>query len=153
MSFLFALLLMASLLLPQAGTGAAPPFSQFAAPRERVTRPAKVKLTDAKDRQYATRLREFGSRPPNFAGHFVLASWGCGASCVMGAAINAQTGEIVWLPFTVCCWDFDTSEPLEFRNDSRLLIVHGSRNEQGGGTYAYTFDGKAFTLLKADEKH
>ena len=153
MSFFFAPILMASLLLQQAGAGAAPDFGQFAVPRERVAHPAKVRLADAKDKQYSTRLREFGSRQPNFAGHFILASWGCGASCVMTAAIDAQTGEVAWLPFTVCCWDFNVSKPLDFRNDSRLLIVHGSRDEQGGGTYEYTFDGKAFTLLRADEGH
>ena len=131
----------------------APKFEQFSVARERVRKPIAVKLTDEKSLRYATRLREFANRQPNFAGHFILASWGCGASCVITATINAQTGEVVWLPFTVCCWNADVSKPLEFHADSRLLIVHGSRNETGNGTYDYVFDGRQFTLLKAEEAH
>ncbi len=152
-------------LLLQAGAAVTPTFHDFAVTRERIAHPAEVRLTDAKDKRYATRLRHFATHPPNFAGHFILASWGCGASCLLTAAINAQTGEVVWLAFprrhpeqsegsrysTVCCWDPGVPKPLEFHADSRLLIIHGSRDETGGGTYDYTFDGKAFTLLKAEE--
>ncbi len=150
MGLLFAPIVMAHMFLQQASAGA-PRFGDFAVPHERAVHPVRLQLADPKSREYATKLKEFAHRQPNFAGHFILASWGCGASCVMTAAINAQTGEVTWLPFTVCCWDLNISEPLEFRSDSRLLIVHGSRNESGGGTYDYTFDGKAFTLVKAEE--
>ena len=150
MDFVLASVLMVPLLL-QGAAGVAPTFHDYPVARERVAHPAKVQLADAKSQQYATRLREFAVRRPNFAGHFILASWGCGASCVMTAAINAQTGEVAWLPFTVCCWAPNVTKPLEFHPNSRLLIVHGSRNESGGGTYDYSFDGKTFTLLRADE--
>lgn len=161
MNILLAPLLIAHMTLQQTTAGA-PRFSEFAVPRERAAHTVHLQLTDPTDptdpksREYATRLRESAHQPPNFAGHFVLASWGCGASCVMTAAIDvgrgAQAGQVVWLPFTVCCWDVDVSKPLDFRVDSRLLVVHGSRNEHGGGTYDYTFDGKAFKLIQAQEK-
>jgi hypothetical protein len=107
-------------------------------------RTGKVHLVDAKSFQYATILRDAARRKPNFAGHYVLASWGCGASCTMSAAIDAKTGDVAWLPFTVCCWEPNISEPLEFRQNSRLLIVHGGRNEQGSGVHYYDFDGRRF---------
>jgi len=68
----------------------------------------------------------------------------------MAAAIDAKTGAVFWLPFTVCCWDIHVTEPLEFRPDSRLLIVHGSRNEQGAGSdiHFYDFQGTQFRLLQ-----
>lgn len=68
----------------------------------------------------------------------------------MAAAIDAKTGVVSWLPFTVCCWDIQVTEPLEFRPDSRLLIVHGSRNEQGAGSdvHFYDFQGAQFRLLQ-----
>ncbi len=62
-----------------------------------------------------------------------------------------QTGEIVWLPFTVYCWASGISKPIAFQADSCLLIVHGSRNETGSGTYDYVFAEKQFTLLKSEE--
>lgn len=109
---------------------------------------AKVRITDAKSRQYAAALRDGAHRPVNFAGHFILANWGCGASCTMGAAINAKTGDVAWLPFTVCCWPAEMTEPLEFRVDSRLLVVHGSRNERGEGVHYYSFDGRRFDEIE-----
>jgi len=59
---------------------------------------------------------------------------------------------VVWLPFTVCCFPPEVSEPLEFKLDSRLLIVRRSRNENGAGTYYYLLDPQRFILLKAEEK-
>jgi hypothetical protein len=71
---------------------------------------------------------------------------------VSSVVIDAKTGRVTWLPFTVCCWDVDVQEPIEFRRDSRLLVVHGSRNEEGGGTYYYALDKDSFKLVKAVEK-
>ncbi|MFM0646936.1 hypothetical protein PQR14_21645 [Paraburkholderia bryophila] len=114
--------------------------------------PAKVKIISARDRKFATRLRQLSGQKPNYAGHYTLASWGCGASCIMTVAIDAKTGGVIWLPFTVCCWDVDVNEPIEFRRDSSLIVVHGSRNETGGGTYYYRLEGSEFVLVKAVEK-
>lgn len=123
---------------------AAPQFADYPAPPGYAGPSAKPRLLDANSRKFASVLREAAHRPPDFAGRHVLASWGCGASCVMSAAIDAKTGAVAWLPFTVCCWPADVQEPLEHRLDSRLLVVHGSRNEQGGGTHYYLFDGRRF---------
>jgi hypothetical protein len=129
----------------------APAFRDFPA-KPFKGQPAKLQIVSAKDREYATRLHQLGGRKPNFAGHYMLVSWGCGASCVMAAAIDAESGKVTWLPFTFCCWDFSLSEPLEFRRDSRLLIAHGSRNESGDGDYYYQIDSSGFVLVKAYEK-
>lgn len=69
------------------GARAAPPHS--APPHE--DRLKKVQIKDDRSREFATVLRASEGRRANFAGHFVLASWGCGASCVMGAAIDATS--------------------------------------------------------------
>jgi hypothetical protein len=112
---------------------------------------AKVRLADSESRQYATMLKSAAHRKPNFAGHYVLANWGCGASCVMAAAVDLKTGSVTWLPFTVCCWDADVPEPLVFKLQSRLLVVHGSRNETEKGTYYYQFDGGKFLFIATRE--
>jgi hypothetical protein len=66
----------------------------------------------------------------------------------MSAVIDSKTGAVIWLPFTVCCWELDIKEPIEFRRDSRLLIIHGSLNEQGSGVHYYKFDGTKFELIQ-----
>lgn len=129
-----------------------PRFEDFAVSDTFTGKAAKVRLVSADDKEYATRIREASHQRPNFAGHYVLASWGCGASCVSSVAIDAKTGHVAWLPFTVCCWDVDVKEPIESRRDSRLIVVHGSRNETGSGTYYYVLDKGGFKLVKAVEK-
>jgi hypothetical protein len=109
-------------------------------------------LTSAETRRYATQLREAQKHPVDFAGHFVLATWGCRAGCVMGAAIDAKTGAVAMLPFTVSDWPLDVTDPLSYRKDSSLLVIRGSRNEKGSGTYYYHFDGRKFRLVKAIER-
>lgn len=104
-------------------------------------------FTDAKSRHYSSIIRDAAKEPINFAGHYVLATWGCGAGCVMAAAIDTNSGRVTSLPFTVSDWPLDITEPLAYRADSCLLIAHGSRNESSEhGTYYYGFDGKAFNL-------
>jgi hypothetical protein len=128
---------------------AAPRFEEFPA-LAYTGRTAGVQLRDTKSREYASALRTASRQPVNFAGRYVLATWGCGASCVMGAAIDAKTGSVTWLPFTVCCWDLKITEPLEYRLNSHLLIVHGSLDEKGAGsgTHYYDFDGRRFAPIK-----
>ena len=47
---------------------------------------------------------------------------------------------VTWLPFTVCCWRLEITEPLEYRPDSHLLIVHGSLNEKASASEIHYFD-------------
>jgi hypothetical protein len=130
---------------------ASPRFTDCATVVQHFSVPANLKLI-GNDRAYATQLRRTVGQPVNFAGRFVLTGWGCGAGCVMGAAVDAQTGAVVMLPFTVSDWPLDVTEPLEFRKDSCLLIVHGRRNEEERGTFFYRFDGKRFQLLESSAR-
>lgn len=145
------LIIAASFLLGVASAASeAPCFENFAVAEEKIVRSVTPRLDDPTTRQYAAVLREGARHKPNFAGHFVLVSWGCGASCIMSAAINLKNGSVIWLPFTVCCSDVDV-EPLEFRLLSRLLKVNGYKNEIESGTSFYEFDGKNFNLISADK--
>ncbi|WP_454872264.1 hypothetical protein [Paraburkholderia xenovorans] len=108
----------------------------------------RLKFADAPARKYRTVIRDAASQPVNFAGHYVLATWGCGSGCIMAAAIDSKSGRVNSLPFTVSNWPMDVTEPLSYRTNSCLLVVRGSRNESTDrGTYYYAFDGKAFTLI------
>lgn len=106
-------------------------------------------LLSQKDRLYKTRLKEAAKNKPNFAGHYILSVWGCGMECVMGAVIDAKTGKVTWLPFTICCWGTDVPdnfEPIEFRLDSNLIVFSGARNEKEGdnGKHYYKFEKNHF---------
>ncbi|WP_233865241.1 hypothetical protein [Paraburkholderia adhaesiva] len=105
---------------------------------------------DAGSRAFRSAVADVSRGPVNFAGHYRLAQWGCGAGCVMAAAIDVKTGRVTSLPFTVSDWPLDVTEPLAYRANSCMLTVQGSRNEsKEHGTYWYVFNGKAFHLRSA----
>jgi hypothetical protein len=113
-----------------------------------------------RDREFRTRLREAAAEKPNFANHYILTAWGCGAECLMGAAIDANSGHVYWLPHTICCWGAevdDSFRPIEYRLDSKLIIFSGERDEKDGdsGTHVYKFDHGKFIQLESigTDKH
>lgn len=126
-----------------------PRFEDFPA-RERMSGPNAPLALTRKDMEFRTQLRDAARDRPNFAGHYVLTTWGCGAGCVMGAAIDARTGRVGWLPGTVCCWPVAVEDPLAFRLDSALLAVTGLRNEKEGdqGTHYYRIEGLRFVHVR-----
>lgn len=73
---------------------------------------------------------------PNFAGHYTIIPIGCGAATVCVAIADAATGHVYFPPELRSAEALlvDTGgvevETLNFRPDSRLLIVAGSPNEQ-----------------------
>ncbi len=124
------------------------PFSRFHT-SERYSGPiAKPVLRTKMDQEYRTRLNVAAQQPVNFAGHYVLSAWGCGAQCLMGAILDARNGKVTWLPFTVCCGRDIEAEPIEFRPDSMLLVIRGMRNEQGtNGTFYYRYEQDSLKLI------
>jgi hypothetical protein len=96
---------------------------------------------------FRTRLK--GVTPPiNFAGHYILTVIGCGTSCILVAAIDARNGKVAWLPYSLCCWTDQVSEPLRFRSNSDLLILNGQRDERGvnGPHYVRLLGGRFIAL-------
>jgi hypothetical protein len=126
-----------------------PRFRDYAAARSHYGSPAPIKLAK-QDMVFRSRLRAAVKKQPNFAGNFVLETWGCGTSCLMGAAIDVATGKVVRIPFSICCATPADSKfnAIEFRPDSRLIIFAGLRNEEKPmGAHYYQFDGHEFRFL------
>ena len=133
-----------ALAAPFASSSPSAAFVSYPAQFVSVARRSPLQFRSTLSRRYRTDLQEAATGPVNFAGHYVLASIGCGAGCVQVAAIDAGAGSVTWLPPTVCCWPMAMTEPLEYRRDSRLLIVHGALNEKVSGSYAFVFNGRRF---------
>lgn len=105
-------------------------------------------------RAYRTRLREAAREKPNFAGHFIVTTWGCGTECVTGAIIDAKTGRVFMLPTTLCCWGAGVDNkfnPVEFRLNSNLIVLSGARNEKEGdeATRFYKFERNQLALIRS----
>ena len=108
----------------------------------------KVKLISDFDKNYKTRLRRTQSQAINFAGEYILTLWGCGATCVTGAAVNTRTGHVVPLPGTVCCWKGE-GDSVIFKKNSRLIVLAGLINEKGQyGAHFYELKNGYFLHVK-----
>jgi hypothetical protein len=122
---------------------------------------AKLWLRTYNEKLFLTQLTTAAKEPPDFAGHYKIAGWGCGSVCASGALIDLKTGTIRPLPFGgqgrgAAYWIF-TGGPMEekyieYRRDSRLLIIRritsGKETTWETLTYYFIWDGNRFKQIK-----
>jgi len=112
---LFSLMLLAA--AASAQTAGLPQFSDYpAGPLYRGRVAPLVESSSPTARTYRTATREDMAEGVNFAGHYVVATFGCGTECVSGHIVDAKTGRSVAdLPFNL--------PYTEFHPNSRLITV------------------------------
>ena len=132
----------------------APRFGDYPAKPYAGANAAPDVLSDPRSRRYRTQLKNWAGEKPNFAGHYILATWGCGTGCTEIAVIDAITGKVFHPPGaranSIQDVDYDVlveGKPgerredfgaLQYRADSRLLILMGTpdgRAENHGISY------------------
>lgn len=94
-----------------------PQFSDYPAGPIYRGRVAPLDLSSSPDaRRFRTRTREAMAEGVDFAGHYVVAMWGCGSGCMSGQIVDARTGRVVsGLP--------SGSPYVAFQPESRLFVV------------------------------
>jgi hypothetical protein len=130
----------------------APSFSDYPAAAHGVGRRARVQLKTPLAHYFRTSLRRAAKGPPDFAGDFVVAEWGCGASCTGWAVVNRATGEVFWAKgyeFIVNVHGGD-EEGVFYRRDSRLIVLEGAPDVEGDnhdGLIYFVFTGKGLRRI------
>jgi hypothetical protein len=141
-----------------------PEFLDYPAARTFNGANAAVRLASPAERKFRTMLTQGASSKPNFAGDYILVVWGCGSGCADGAVIDPRSGKVFWLPSLVVgcdstCVGFVDKEFVEFRPDSKLLVLNGKRELVRGrgitkvigadvwGSFYYLFENGHFRLL------
>ena len=105
---------------------------------------------------YRTAIRAAAKAGPDFAGHYTVIRIGCGAATICVAIADTQTGKIYFpsalrnataLLVDTLGADVDT---LNYRRNSRLLIVIGSPNEnpKRAGVSYYVWRSGELSLLR-----
>jgi hypothetical protein len=135
-----------------------PRFIDFPALVTNPVRRAEPRLVTPFQRKFRTVIRDAATKPVNFAGHFVVAEWGCGTGCEQIAIVDEQSGAVYNGPFgarpesTVYFGPNvdDDKTGLFFHPDSSLFIVRGCMDARANacGTYYYRWLDTAFRLLK-----
>lgn len=110
-------------------------------------------------RTYRTNLRNAAKAGVNFAGHFVVATWGCGTGCTSSAIIDARTGKVFFPAIfqgvgAGFCELSEYAETLDYKPDSRLLILSGFKGSAQNaadnqcGIYYLEWTGASFRQVK-----
>jgi hypothetical protein len=140
-----------------------PTFTQYAA-KVVTIRNARVNLKSHKNASlFRTNLRNAAKEGVNFAGHYILTTWGCGTNCSQSAIIDARNGRVFFprqlegAGFGFCELP-DNTEPLVYRANSRLLVLSGFKggdleSENGRcGVYYLEWTGTNFRQVRFVEK-
>lgn len=132
-----------------------PDFKDYAVERVYTGAPAAPKIN--RDwRRFRTVIREGAKSPVEFAGHFTVPRWGCGAGCSAFVVVDSITGTVYGgfvvadLPLT---WTEKHEELLriEFHPNSRLVKINGCPGEQNCGFYDYVMvEGKGLKLVRKE---
>lgn len=89
-----------------------------------------LKLT-LQSKKYRTLFKQMSQQQPNFAGHYVMETVGCGGGCSFALAYDAKTGQSFVLSDTFAdCYSEQkgfTQNDIFFQKDSRLVMAVGSR--------------------------
>lgn len=130
-----------------------PRFEGYAVRENYKGKVASVKLTSSSARMYRTMLRQNAKQGVNFAGQFILATWGCGSDCHSFAIIDAKTGAVYFSPLIsfVGGQRFQEEDRLQFRRNSRLLIVAGAKDDEEIGKFYYVWKNNRLRLLRKTE--
>ena len=81
-------------------------------------------------RRYRTAITKDVARGVNFAGQYVLSTWGCGEECIGSAVINAESGKILAYGLTATGYDFTaTSRLLDAQSEGYYVLEDDSFNK------------------------
>lgn len=134
---------------------ARPDFKDYAVEQVYTGAPAAPKLTP-NWRSFRTRIREGAKSPVEFAGHYTVPGWGCGAGCSMFVVVDSITGTVYdGLSVAEPTLDWIEKHPdykrMEFHSQSRLMRINGCPGETNCGFYDYEMvEGKGLKLIRKE---
>lgn len=133
--------------------GPIPTFEQFKVADKFTGKPADPVMRTRGHFAFRNAISRAEEQGPNFAGHYSIAQWGCGAGCVSIALVDSETGRVLEGPFGELVYDLAKvyeggGEQLEFRVDSRLMVARGCPGEKACGTYYYEWTDDHFKLIR-----
>lgn len=116
--------------------------------------PAHPIIVKKEQREFRTAINDAAAKGPNFAGHYTVAQWDCGSSCLGMAVIDEATGKVFPAPFTTLTTPFvdgedaHTFKGLVFDLKSRLFIADGCPEDKQCATNYYEWKDDAFKNLR-----
>lgn len=175
---LLILAMAARIARPQQSARPLPKFEDYAVNEVFNGVPRPPVLATSEQRLFRTRIREgvekgWGvwingewtreqNRPgPNFAGHYIVIVWGCGAGCIRMVMADAKSGSVynpplsaggLALPMLMFPDSAGKAPELEYRLNSRLMIVkatpHWDKPDAVSYAFYFLWQGDRWSLLR-----
>ena len=134
--------------------------SKYPAEQASVTALAKPIIKSKLTRIFRTRITEGAKSGPNFAGHYTVVRWGCGAGAFMFVVVDSITGKIYEPPESCIALAGDERDAFlgsdnynpSFSLNSKLLltvgVVDGPKDDPyGRAKTVYLFDKGTFKKI------
>lgn len=107
--------------------------------------PAPAQPTSEAALRFRTVIESQAKKGPNFAGHYTVETWGCGAACASFAMVDAKDGKVWEPPFpTVGFQDaqgFFQHTGLYYQVNSSLFVLQGCPDGKDCAEHSYQWDG------------
>lgn len=112
---------------------------------------AKLDVSSEYARDFKTKFNQALKQKPNFAGEYVIATWGCGAGCQSFNFVNKRTGKVLDNEFG---GQEEGEMVSEHKASSNLLVTtedsyDSEYNFLGKSTNFYVLKGDKFQLIKS----
>lgn len=140
--------------------GKLPDFADYPVQEIYKGKPARPRIVTRYQNEFRTRIREDMEQKVNFAGHYIVATWGCGTGCMQFALVDAVSGQVYDPPMKSVSYHFGPDpdkgpqkfpDMVNMKPESALLVVEGCQSEsEKCGRYYYRFEKDRFTLLLFD---
>lgn len=108
-------------------------------------------------RFFRTAIRNGAKGPVEFAGHYTVPIWGCGAGCIAFSLVDSITGRVYegYVVELQLVWLDEHPEanlkPVEYQPTSRLFKINGCLGEDPCGFYDYVMvPGKGLSLIRKE---
>lgn len=130
------------------------PFGKYSVTSSFHGAPATPKLTTEREERFERVITESAKKGPNFAGHYTVVSWGCGAACISFAIVDAESGKVFQPPFTGVSFEnskgeFFQQNGLHYVKDSSLFVLQGCPDGRDCADYRYRWTGDKLELIES----
>jgi len=128
-----------------------PTFAEYSVKSEKVRAKDISFKQNPNARRFRTALRDSLREGVNFAGHYVVASWGCGTACLTTAIIDARTGIVFW-PRDISAINAYFDDPIQYKVNSRLLILSEPTQDERRKVSYYEWKNNLLHLIHSETR-
>lgn len=129
------------------------PFAKYPAGDIYRGKPAPAHPDSPSAVRFRTVIENGARKGPNFAGHYTVVTWGCGAACASFAIVDAQDGKVWQPPYpTVGFQDaegFFQHTGLYYQVNSSLFVLQGCPDGKDCAEHYYRWTGDDLEAIES----